>query len=266
MKLVLSTLLLALSQLTVSQVAAYQTSIEGTIGPGNGISKGKANDDIIYVTTREGQLYTIRESTGDILNTYDGPNNEGECTSIVDWAEEGDDDYFGAYAVGNRVVLVGPEGEPLRAFNVPMGTVTGGAIVKNGLVYVASNDLSQNLAIVSVYDPALGRIYSQQTLSEAQIGPLCKNSGDKIYFGSATGMMFALNVTSPTDQILRYFSAFLNQGVNGRGYVTPDLTDLLIVGTQGKLFWWDSPIGAAAPYSKSLLDSTESNGEKKAMM
>lgn len=242
MRLRLSLLLLFafLSQPATSQKHAYQTLLgtDVTVGQGNGITQGPLGDDVAYVTVKDGRMFTIRESTGQVLNVYTPPEGGGgDCSSVVDW-NEGGTQVFGTYAVDSLIIIVDVDGNRLHSFQVPFGDVViHQPVAKNDMVYIASN--AANTGFVSIYAPP--RLFAQQTFQDQQIGPLAKGNAN-IYFGATTGYTLAMPLENPQALELEILQPAVDQATTGQPLLsTTDGTNnnmLVLVNERGTLYWW----------------------------
>lgn len=212
------------------------------VGLGNGLSQGRPGDGIAFLTTRDGNVFTIQATTGAVLNRY-VPTVEGECTTVVDW-NDGTADY-GAYAIGNTIILIDQDGNLFSEFTIAQGQVSSQPVVKNDLIYIASNTDSDG--IVSVYDPfntnPSPRVFAQQTLTNAQFGPLTKGP-DGIYFGNSNGIVFYIDTSvdkyDPQISILGQSSV----GVEDmRGKIYADSDDVVVHTPGGNLYGWNPANG-----------------------
>jgi hypothetical protein len=220
------------------------------VGSGNGLSRGRPGDNIAFLTSRDGNVFAIRTSTGEVLNRY-VPTVVGECTTVVDW-NDGTADY-GAYAIGNTIVLIDEEGNLYSQFTIEQGQVTSQPVVKNDLIYIASNTDSDG--IVSVYDPFNTnpgpRIFAQQTLTNAQFGPLTKGPNG-IYFGNSNGIVFYIDTsTNKYDPQISMFGQSSIGVEDMRGKIYADSDDVVVHTPGGNLYGWN-PANAQLKFALSL--------------
>lgn len=225
------------------QSVLYQKLVgEGiVVGPGNGLTEGVPSDDKAYLTTQGGSLYTIQESTGDILNTFTPPAGTGTCNNLLEWSD--DDVPVGVYAVGDTVYMIGTDGSSIDDFSVDQGTVDGQPIIKNGIVYVTSNDAVNGY--ISLYDPNQSRVFARLTISESSVGSLSIGSDDTLYIGSSNGFLLTVDVSDPLDSQLSVFGRGVNffEDMRGRPFATDDDSTLLVQSPGGQLYWWVAPDG-----------------------
>jgi hypothetical protein len=212
--------------------------LEITIGQGNGLSKGKSDDGKAFLTTRTGEVFTIEESTGNVISR-NSPTTVGKCESIIDWSDGSKS--FGAYNIGNTIVLVKANGTPLEEFTITQGDVVAQPVVFEDLVFVASN--TDNAGYISVYDPSIEqeskRLFAQQTLVGLQLGPLSKGN-DGIYFGGNNGILFVVSKDSLENPQIGIFrqSPSIDEDLRGKLYVD-DSTAVLLT-PKGVFYGWDT--------------------------
>jgi hypothetical protein len=213
------------------------------VGPGNGLTEGLPSDDKAYLTTQGGSLYTIQESTGDVLNTFTPPTG-GTCNTLLEWSD--DVVPVGVYAVGDTVYRIGTDGALIDDFFIDQGTGTGQPIVKNGIVYVTSND-SEN-GYISLYDPKQSRVFARLTISGSNLGALSIGADDTLYIGNSNGFLLAVDVSDPIQSQLDVFGRGVNffEDMRGRPFATDDDSTLLLQSPGGTLYWWHAPNGDGA--------------------
>jgi hypothetical protein len=223
------------------------------VGPGNGLTRGRPGDNIAFLTTRDGNVFTIRATTGKVLNRY-VPTVVGECTSVVDWNDGSA--VYGAYAIGNTIVLITADGNLFTEFTIDQGLVNSQPVVKNNLIYIASN--TDSAGIVSVYDPfntnPAPRVFAQQTLTNAQIGPLSK--GPKgIYFGGNNGIVFFIDTSvNKYDPQVSIFGQSSVAEEDMRGRVYADTADVVVHTPGGNIYGWN-PADGQLKFALSLETS-----------
>ena len=223
------------------------------VGPGNGLSHGRPGDNIAFLTTRDGNVFTIRATTGKVLNRY-VPSVVGECTSVVDWNDG--TAVYGAYAIGNTIILVDENGNLFTEFTINQGQVNSQPVVKNDLIYVASN--TDSAGIVSVYDPfntnPAPRVFAQPILSNAQIGPLTKGPNG-IYFGGNNGVVFFIDTSvDKYDPQVSIFGQSSVAGEDMRGRLYADNADVVVHTPAGNLYGWN-PTDGQLKFALSLETS-----------
>jgi hypothetical protein len=219
---------------------AYQTLLDGgiNVGQGNGLTSGRAGDDIVFLTTRGGELLTIKGSTGEVLNRYDPPF-DGECLSLVDWNDGTES--FGVYAVGNTVILLHADGTVFEEFTIHenRGQITTQPLATKNLVFVLSN--TGNNGQFSVYDPfsidLSRRLIAQQSLSSALVGPATK-SENAINFGASIGIVFQVDTAVGTDYSVDVFG-MSPTFEDMRGRPNADTAGLLMQSPAGTLYRFD---------------------------
>lgn len=242
--LLLSSLLLSLQSTVTVQAASsiiYQTSVGVSVGPGNGFSEGRPSDDIAYLTTANGNLYTIQESTGTILNTVlsDGATS---CNTIVEW----NPDYTtGVYAVGNTIHMINRDGTLQQSFAIEQGTVTDQPIIiKDDIVLVTSNDSTNGY--ISLYEAP--RVFSRLTISGSFLGPLSAGgsyNNDILYVGASNGFLLTVDIRDArNDAQISVFGNGINfnQDMRGRAYATD--SSLVVQTPAGDLYWWAGSDGS----------------------
>jgi hypothetical protein len=212
--------------------------LEISVGQGNGLSKGKAGDGIAFLTTRSGVVFTIEESTGEVLSR-NSPITEGICESVVDWNKGSQG--FGAYNIGNTIVLVKADGTAFDDFTVLQGDVVAQPIVYQNLVFVASN--TNNAGYISVYDPTIEqeakRLFAQQTLVGVQIGPLSKGENG-VYFGGNNGIAFMVSKASLANPQVEIFWQLPSIDEDLRGKLHVDDSSAVLLTLEGGLYGWNT--------------------------
>jgi hypothetical protein len=238
MMALLLTLLFAHVVASQSRVG-YRVRVDGlgiTVGQGNGLSPGGAGTDTAFLTTQDGKVFRIQESTGVVLNEY-SPDTTGVCVTVVDW---NDASYLskdiGAYAVGNTIIILGSDGNEFDSFTISEGEVTSQPVVHSDLVYVGSN--SDTDGYISIYDPFGAnptlKLFFRQQWSGTLIGPLAKGEHG-IYYGTNNGMVFVIETASRFDPVSNIFAS---PGKDMRGRPVVDDSSLVMLSPGGTLYGW----------------------------